>query len=166
MSENALQDLIRPARAILAQAGAARIRRATEVELMGVSFSTKEGVLSAMAVGTKVKEGRPMWQLRIDPRGWVCDCPDWVRRGGGCKHVTALALRVLSGSGTASGGRFPQLGESRRAYFSIRDTCQDPSVFDQDCLVLVKELAKGREIEPWDFVRAARTVALSNGKEI
>ena len=163
MAETPKNALIRPARSILAQAGAARIKRATEVELSSVSFSVESEVLSAFAAGTRTKEGRPLYQLRIDPRGWICDCFDFSRRGGACKHVTALALRALSQS---SPRQFPKLAQARSAYLSIRTTCQDVESFDQQCMDLARNYAQGREVEPWDFVRAARVVALTHGKEI
>jgi len=163
MREPSKISLVRPARSILAQAGAARIKRATEVELTDVSYSPETEVLSALAAGTRTKEGRPLYQLRIDPRGWDCNCSDFHRRGGACKHLTALALRALS---QAPGQRFPKLAQSRQAYLSIRGVCQEVEDFDQQCMDRARELAQGREVEPWDFVRAARTVALMHGKEI
>lgn len=156
-------SLIRPARSILAQAGAKRLKRATDVELSNVVYSEETGVISAMAAGTRTEEGRPLYQLRIDPRGWCCDCWDFTRRAGACKHVTALALRVLS---ETSDGQMPKLAQSRRAFLSIRNACQDVKAFDQQCMTIASELAEGREVEPWDFVRAARTVALMHGKAI
>ena len=163
MSQSDTKGLIRPARSILAQAGAARIKRASEVELTDIHYSEMNEVVSALAAGTRTKEGRPLYQLRIDPRGWMCDCYDFDRRGGACKHVTALALRILAGRNPQ---RLPALQKSRQAYLSIRDTFQGKAAFDEACMKIASELAEGREVEPWDFVRAARTVALEHGKEI
>lgn len=157
-----VESLIRPAQSILAQAGAERIERSSSVKLTGLGFSTKNEVLSAMAVGTKTSEGRPLYTLRIDPRGWLCDCPDFIRRGGACKHVTKLALHALSGNFKVRSNT----KQARLAFLSIRSNCLDIVDFDKQCLVLVRGYSTGREVEASDFVRAARTVALMGGKEI
>lgn len=158
---SAVESLIRPAQSILAQAGAARIERSASVKLSNVSFAEENEVLSATAEGTSTKEGTPLYLLRMDPRGWICDCPDFIRRGGACKHVTKLALMALAGA-------FPttSVKTARLAFLSIRRDCQEVSDFDQQCLDLVRGYAEGRSVEVQDFVRAARVVALQNGKEV
>ena len=93
-----VNSLMRPAQSILAQAGASRIERSASVQLGSVTFAEDTEVLSATAEGTPTKEGTPLYMLRMDPRGWICDCPDFIRRGGACKHVTKLALRALAGN--------------------------------------------------------------------
>ena len=157
-----VDSLLRPAQSILAQAGSKRIERSASVQLTGLSYSGESEVLSAMAVGTKTKEGRPLYSLRMDPRGWICDCPDFVRRGGACKHVTKLALHAMAGDFSTQ----PNMKKARSAFLSIRSICCDVPDFDQQCLDLVRVYAEGRDVDPKDFVRAARTVALSSGKEI
>lgn len=157
-----VESLIRPAQSILAQAGAKRIERSATVKLSNVTFSEENEVLSATAEGTPTKEGRPLYLLRMDPRGWICDCSDFIRRGGACKHVTKLALTALAGGFEVQSS----MKESRSAFLSIRATCKDVEGFDQQCLELVRASSNGRSVEPHDFVRAARVVALQNGKEI
>lgn len=71
---SAVESLIRPARSILAQAGATRIERSSSVKLSNVSFAEESEVLSATAEGTSTKEGTPLYLLRMDPRGWICCC--------------------------------------------------------------------------------------------
>ena len=162
MKDDAI-DLTRPAQAILAQAGNARIARATEVELTSIHLSKKTGVLSAFAVGSETEEGRPLYQLRMDQGGWLCDCWDFMRRGGACKHITALALHAINHTNQAG---FPDLKQSQRRFLSIRNACKDVEGFDEQCKTIAMEYAGSREVVPHDFVRAARTVALMNGKTI
>lgn len=158
---SAVESLIRPARSILAQAGAARIERSASVKLSNVSFAEETEVLSATAEGTRTKEGTPLYLLRMDPGGWICDCPDFIRRGGACKHVTKLALTALAGGFPTS-----SVKTARLAFLSIRRACHKVVDFDQQCLDLVRGFAAGRNVTAQDFVRAARMVALQNGKEI
>ena len=153
-------DLSRVARSVLSLSRG-RTKRASSVMLGRVVFDPTEGRIEAEAIGTAPKDGDPpTWSPWLDQYGWGCDCPDSSYRSGACKHLAALALHTLT---TATWKGFD---EARPALLSIRRKAASSGNlggFDDEVLRIAKELAHGRNIEPWDFVRAAREAALTRG---
>jgi hypothetical protein len=157
-------DLSRSCRTILSLARG-RTKRASEVMLGRVVFDQVTGRMEAEAIGTARKDGDepPSWRPWIDPTGHGCDCPDSSYRSGACKHLAALALHTLTSSA------WKGLEQARPELLSIRRRVASEGSngglvgFDRELLKVARELARGRTIEPWDFVRAAREVALSLG---
>jgi hypothetical protein len=153
-------DLSRVCRSILSLSRG-RTKRASEVMLGRVALDPSTGRMEAEAIGTARKDGEeaPTWRPWLDPTGWGCDCPDSSYRSGACKHLAALALHTLTSSS------WKGLEKARPELMTIRRKVApgDRSGFDREMLKVAKELARGRSIEPWDFVRAAREVALTLG---
>jgi hypothetical protein len=156
-------DLSRVARSVLSLSRG-RTKRASSVALGKVVFDSAEGRIEAGAVGTAPKDGSPpTWSPWLDQYGWGCDCPDSSYRSGACKHLAALALHTLTSAA------WKGFDEARPALLAIRRKAASSGVtegFDEDVLRIAKELAHGRNIEPWDFVRAAREVSLTRGLPI
>ncbi len=72
-------------------------------------------------IKVRVRQGRPRFLVNgsggsvysVDPEAWTCSCPDFHRRGKGCKHALSCYVLVRASrppklpSCTACGGRFP-----------------------------------------------------------
>ena len=86
----------------LARVSAARPGLASRVERAGDIVVTHLSCRRQRVIRVRVRDGRARFLVSgsggavyvVDPASWSCSCPDYHRRGAGCKH--ALGCYVLA----------------------------------------------------------------------